>query len=89
MLLKGFLLVPDEQGTADPRQGWDMPNALKRLRSNKKMFRPGDRAPNGSAGALIVQPRSGTLPAQKNHPAPQAQAIKTETLGLSDRGDRM
>lgn len=84
MLEKGFLLVPNEQRTADTQQGWDVPNALKRLRSNKKIFRPGDRAPNGSVEALTVQPRT-----QKNHPAPQAPAIKTETLGLSDQGDRM
>lgn len=81
--------MPNEQRTADMQQGWDVPNALKRWRSNKKMFRPGDRAPNGSVGALIVQPRTGTLPAQKNHPAPQAPAIKIETLGVSDRQDRM
>lgn len=89
MLKRGFLLVPNEQRTADTQQGRDVPNALKGLRSNKKMFRPGDRAPNGSVGALTVQPRTGTLPAHNNHPAPQAPAIKIEILGLSDQLDRM
>lgn len=62
LLEKGFLLVPNEQRTLNTTRTGHAKCIRKTplFKSNKKMFRAGDRALNGSIRALTAQPRMGS-----------------------------